>query len=399
PALEGLAGPMMTDVQEMISRLNLQNTITPADGALPSEISGVAPNFKMPQVWKSSLAFDYDVPVSFPLSVTVEGIYTKNINGVMLKNYNIKDPDASWERFSGPDNRYIYPSTADRTYTNRNAYVLSNTSKGWGAIGNITVNSEPVEDLRLMLAYTYTESKEVTGMPGSNAGSAYGGVIGVNGPHIPELQRSQYVVPSRVIGSAGYKLPWSTDFLKSATLINVFYSGYSPNGYSYTYANDMNGDGWSTDLIYIPKDRGDIQFISQADEDAFFNFMEQDKYLKKNKGKYAEANGARSPWVHTFDLRLVREYYINIGENKNTLQLSLDFLNVGNMLNSKWGVAKNANTTNSGRILRYEKDASINNVPSYSFAKVSGDYPMDSFDYNYNYNQTWKLQIGAKYSF
>ena len=398
PILAGLEGPMITDVDEMISRLNLPNTITPEDGIVSGDISGIATDFKMPQVWKTSLAFDYDVPVSFPLSVTVEGIYTKNINGVLLKNYNIKQPDDSWERFSGPDDRYIYPSTADRTYTSNNAYVLSNTSQGWGAIGNITVNAEPVQDLRLMAAYTYTESKELSGMPGSNASSAYTNLVGVNGPHLPELQRSQYVVPSRLIGSAGYKLPWSTNFAKSATLINVFYSGFSSNGYSYMYANDMNGDNSNNDLIYIPSGRGDINFISQADEDAFFNFMEQDKYLKNNKGKYAEANAARSPWVHTFDLRLVREYYINIGETQNTLQFSLDFLNVGNMLNSEWGVNKINNVANNGRILRYEgKDAG--NVPSYSFVQNGGDYITNSYDYDYHYNQTWKLQVGVKYSF
>jgi hypothetical protein len=76
---------MITDVNEMIRRLNLPNTITPEDGVLPRDINGVDPNFKMPQVWKSSLAVDYQVPVSFPLSVTVEGIYTKTMNGVMLK--------------------------------------------------------------------------------------------------------------------------------------------------------------------------------------------------------------------------------------------------------------------------------------------------------------------------
>ncbi|WP_339916020.1 TonB-dependent receptor [Yeosuana marina] len=398
PALAGLAGPMITDVNEMIQRLNLPNTITPEDGVLPRDINGVDPNFKMPQVWKSSLALDFEIPTSFPLSVTVEGIYTKNLNGVMLKNYDLKQPDATWERFSGPDNRYIYPASGDISYNSKNAYVLSNTTKGWGAIGNITVNAEPVNDLKLMAAYTYTESQEVSGMPGSNAASAYTGLVTVNGPHLPELQRSQYVVPSKVIGSASYKIPWWNDSLKSSTFVNLFYSGYSPNGYSFTYANDMNGDGIAADLIYIPKAKGDINFISTADEDAFFNFMEQDKYLKANKGKYAEANTARSPWVHSFDLRLLREYYINVGETKNTLQFSLDFINVGNMLNSEWGVEKNNNISNRGQILRYEgKDA--NNVPSYSFVQVGGDYPVKTYDYNYYFGQTWKLQVGVKYSF
>lgn len=398
PALADLAGPMITDVNEMIDRLNLPNTITPEDGVLPRDINGIASDFKMPQVWKTALAFDYEVPVSFPLSVTMEGIYTKNINGVMLKNYNLEQPDATWERFSGPDDRYIYPDNSDITYNSTDAYVLSNTSKGWGAIGNITVNAQPIPDLRLMAAYTYTESQEISGMPGSNAGSAYSGLAAVNGPHLPELQRSQYVVPSKAIASASYRLPWSNNTLKSATLINLFYSGYSPNGYSYTYTNDMNGDGITTDLIYIPSGRGDINFISPADEDAFFAFMEQDSYLKANKGKYAEANAARSPWVHSFDLRLAREYYINVGETKNTLQFTMDFINVGNMLNSEWGVEKNNNISNRGQILRYE-GVDGSNVPSYSFVQVNGDYPVDTYDYNYFFGQTWKLQVGVKYSF
>ena len=250
-----------------------------------------------------------------------------------------------------------------------------------------------------MAAYTYTESKEISGMPGSNAQSAYDNLIGINGPKLPDLQRSQYVVPHKVIGSATYKLPWFNDNMKSSTLINVFYSGFSPFGNSYMYANDMNGDGLANDLMYIPNERGDINFVSQEDEDAFFNFIDQDKYLKSNKGKYAKANAARSPWVHTFDLRVVREYYINFGEETtHTLQFSLDFLNVGNMINSKWGVNKTNRISNNGRILRYE-GVDGDNVPTYSMARVGGEYPTKTFDYDYHYNQTWKLQIGAKYSF
>ncbi|MEO9570599.1 MAG: TonB-dependent receptor [Polaribacter sp.] len=399
PALAGLSGPMLTDVSEMIDQLGLPNTITPEDGVLPSAVNAVATDFKMPQVWKTSLAFDYQVPVSFPMQVTVEGIYTKTLRGVMLKNYNLMQPDATWERFSGSDNRYIYPDESDITYTSKDAYVLSNTSEGWGAIGNITIKAQPVQDLNLMAAYTYTESKEISGMPGSNAYSAYSGLDAVNGPHLPELQRSQYVVPNKAIASASYKLPWSNDLLKSATLINLFYSGYSPNGYSYVYENDMNGDGVSTDLIYIPKGRGDINFVSTADEDAFFNFMEQDDYLSSHKGEYAEANAARSPWVHSFDLRLTREYYINAGESKNTLQFTLDFINVGNMLNSKWGVEKNNSISNYSEILKYE-GVDAGNTPTFSFVQDnSGDYLDQSYDYDYYFGNAWKLQVGVKYSF
>ncbi len=399
PNLDALAGPMITNVNEMISVLGLQNTITPEDGALPRDVNAIDPDFKMPQVWKTSLALDYEVPVSFPLSITLEGIFTKNINGVMLKNYNLMQPDGTWERFSGPDDRYIYPDQADITYTSRHAYVLSNTDEGWGAIGNISVFTEPVNDLNIMLAYTYTESKEISGMPGSNAASAYTGLYQVNGPHLPEVQRSQFVVPSKAIASATYKLPWSNNRLNAATLLNLFYSGYSPFGYSFTYTNDLNGDGIATDLIYIPKEKGEINFVSQADEDAFFRFVEQDNYLSKNKGSYAEAHAARAPWVHRFDLRIAREYYFNVAGKTNTLQFSLDFLNFGNIINSEWGIPKNMFEANNGQILTYEgKDQ--NNAPTFSMVQDDdGNYLSKSYSTFFNYNQAWHLQLGIRYSF
>jgi len=399
PALATLAGGMITDVNELINKLGLPKTITPEAGALPSEISGVDPNFKMPQVWKSSLAADYQIPVSFPLSVTVEGIYTKTLNAVMLTNYNLKDPDATWTRFSGPDNRYIYPTT--NKYTAKNAYVLTNTNQGWGAIGNITINATPIKDLNVMAAYTYTESKEITGMPGSNASSAYGGLTTINGPQLATLQNSQYVVPNKIIASLSYKLPYANNMM--STSFNLFYTGSSTGNYSYTYSNDMNGDGWKTDLMYIPAKKGDIKFISTADEDAFFTFMAQDKYLSSHKGKYAEANSVRAPWVNNFDLRVAQDFKVRVGDAMNTLQLSFDVLNFGNLLNNEWGISKNMSSTTNGQILKYEsKDA--NNVPTYSVVKIkdaAGNmvYPTQSFSTVYSYSQTWSLQIGLKYMF
>jgi len=395
PRLALLQGGLITDTSEMISVLGLPNTISPDQGELPREIAAVDPDFKMPQVWKSSLGLDFTVPTSFPLSVTLEGTYTRVINDVMLQNYDIKGP-AGWATFNGPDNRYMYPAAADRSYNNLNAYVLANTKKGWGATGNITVHATPTRNLDLMAAYTYTESKEITGMPGSNAASAYGGLVSVNGPFLPDLERSQYVTPHKVIGSLNYSIPYANDHMK--TYINLFYTGNSAAGYSYTYSNDMNGDGWANDLIYIPNGRGDILFKTQADEDAYFDFASQDKYLSNHKGEYAGANAVRAPWVHRFDLRIMQEFKVRAGGQNNRLQLSFDILNVGNLLNSSWGVNKNMYPSNSGRILTYE-GVDGNNTPIFSFNKVQNNFISKTFDYNYYYREAWRMQIGLKYIF
>ncbi|MFA9391859.1 MAG: carboxypeptidase regulatory-like domain-containing protein [Prolixibacteraceae bacterium] len=397
PVLASLAGPMITDVDKMISTLNLPNTITPEQGLLPRDINAIDPDFKMPQVWKTSIALDYNVPASFPLSVTVEGIYTKNINGVMLKNYDLNQPDNSWQRFSSSDNRYIYPESGTLSNNGKNAYVLANSSEGWGAIGNIIVTAEPVKNLNVMVAYTLTESKEISGMPGSNAASAYNGLIAVDGPHLPTVQRSQYVVPSKAIASVSYKLNYANDHM--ATTFNLFYSGFTAGEYSFTYTNDMNGDGYATDLIYIPAAKGDVKFVSSADEDAFFAFADQDNYLSKHMGEYAEANSAMAPWVNNFDLRLTQDFKVKVGSTTNTLQVNFDFLNFGNLINSEWGIAKNMFSANNGQILKFEGvDAS--NVPSYSMVKdTDGNYLSETYSTNYSYSQCWQLQLGIRYIF
>lgn len=395
--LDLLKGGLITDVNKMIDVLGLPTTITPEEGIAPSSIAGIDRDFKMPQVWKSSIAIDYQLPVSFPLTVTGEFMYTKNINAVRLDNYNIKPADNNWERFSGPDDRLIYPS--DYKYYDKisDACVLTNTSKGYGYTTNITVNAQPLENLNMMLSYTHTESKEVTGMPGSNATSAWQGLYTINGPNFATAQRSQYVIPDRVIGA----LNWTSKSRKEGfdTHFNLFYSGYTPSGYSYYYTNDMNGDGIGNDLMYIPKNDSEIKFKDDADRADFWNYVNQDSYLKNHKGQYAEAHSARAPWIHRFDFRIAQDFSVKVGNTTNKLQISFDFMNVGNLINSKWGVSKNMANSNSGRILKYEgKDA--NNVPMFSLWRdKDGNAPTKTFSYNKNYNECWKLQVGVRYIF
>lgn len=392
--LDQLAGGMITNVDDAIKKFGLPTTIeNPVTG---SKISGVKDNFKMPQIWKTSLAVDYQLPTSFPLSVTGEFIYNKNINAVTLENINIKDP-SNWEHFNGADNRLIYPS--DYTYVSgKNAVVLTNTSKGHGYTANVTVNAQPVEDLNMMLAYTHTESKEISGLPGSDPVSTWQGMLTIDGPNFATVQRSRYVVPDKVIAAVNYNLPFRHKGLLRKTSLNLFYSGYSASGYSFAYTNDMNGDGINNDMMYIPKDDSEIKFKNEADRTAFWNFVDQDSYLKNHKGEYAEAYAARAPWVHRFDLRITEDFSFKAGKTEHHFQLSLDFMNIGNMINSKWGVMKNASSSNGCRILKYE-GMDDNKTPIFSMYKINGEYPTETYSYNRIYTECWKMQVGIRYIF
>ena len=392
--LDQLAGNMITDVNQFVSAFNLPTSIETHQNN--NKISGVEHDFRMPQIWKSSIAVDYQLPVSFPLTITGEFMYTRNINAVTINNINIKDTN-SWERFQGADNRLIYPS--DYQYIKgTNAVVLENTSKGHGYTANITINAEPVENLNVMAAYTHTEQKEISGMPGSDPVSTWQGLITVDGPNFGTVQRSQYVVPDKIIANVGYYIPFTNNGLLRGTHLNLFYTGYSSGSYSFCYTNDMNGDGINNDLMYIPRNDSEINFVNDADRAAFWKFVDQDNYLKNHKGEYAEAYAARGPWVHRFDFRLLEDFTFNIGKTKHNFQLSFDIMNVGNLINSKWGISKNAAVSNNARFLKYEgRDA--NNVPSFSMYKVNGEYPTQTYDTYKNYSECWKLQVGIKYYF
>ncbi len=396
PELGKFTNNFVTNVDDMIKLLGLPTTITPEQGVAPSSFVGIDKDFKMPQVWKTSLAVDYMLPVSFPMSITGEFMYTKNVNAVKLENWNIKS-DEKWERFAGPDNRVIYPS--DYKYYSKlgTACVLTNTSEGYGWTANITLNAEPIKNLPMMLAYTHTESKEVSGMPGSNATSAWQGLYTIDGPNFATVQRSQYVVPDRIIASAAYKLPYRSNFL--STEMSLFYTGYSPYGTSFCYSNDMNGDGIQNDLMYIPKNDSEIIFTKEEDRSDFWAFVNQDKYLKRHKGEYAEANAGRAPWVHRFDFRIAQNFSVRTGKTVNTLQVSLDFMNIGNLFNSAWGVTKTNTSSNGGRILKYE-GTDANNRPTYSLWRdKQGNAPTTTYAYNRYYSECWKFQVGVRYIF
>ena len=390
PKLDNFAGGVVTDRAEIISRLGAPATMTPDQGAMPSEVNAVDRNFKMPQVWKSSIAVDYIVPVSFPLTITGEFTYTDNINAVRLNNWNIMENTSAWERLGGADNRFLYPE--NYKYQKQNAFVLTNTHKGYGWTGNITVNATPLENLDIMAAYTHTVMKEVSGMPGSQASSAWTNLYTVNGPNFVGVQNSQYVIPDRVIASVSYT--YHKDHF------TLFYSGSTSGSYSYMYNGDINGDGINNDLMYIPRNDSEINFKDEADRADFWAFVEQDKYLKNHKGEYAEANSARAPWVHQFDFRWAHDFTLKIGNTDHKLQISADVQNIGNLLHSSWGVPKyfDANV-NNGRFLKYEgKDA--NNVPYFSlYRNNKGVAPTTSWTANKAYGNAWRIQLGVKYYF
>ncbi len=361
--------------------------VTSDMGTVPSAVNGVDPKFKMPMVWKTSLAVDYSLPVSFPFSVTVEGIFNKNINAASISDWAIPSV-AGFARFNGADNRPMYPA-GFRTGTK--AFMLENTSRGYGWIANITLNADPTDWLSLMAAYTHTVQKEVTGMPGSAAEPT------IEGPNNIKLHNSQYVTPDRFVLSA-------TGHDRSGNHYGLIYEAWR-GGYNYSYmmANDMNGDGYNYDALYIPTDeqvaKGDFRFVSEGDKTRFMDYVHANNYLKNHQGEYAEAYSLYNPWVHRIDLSYKHDFSFNVCGAKHTLQLLLDVKNVMNLFNSSWGVSKylNPEIGSDPRILKYE-GIDAYGYPTFSTPK-SIDGNTKTFVPNKAIGQCWNASIGIKYIF
>jgi len=379
-----------------------------------NNIATIDRHFKLPQVWKSSLAVDYQFPVPFPSLVTLEGTFIKDLHAIVYRDMNVIAEDSpQMTRFSGPDNRYRYPGNIEKRYHKNitNAILMTNTNKGFSANFSAGINMQPLEGLEFATAYTYTIAKSITNNRSNQIDNAWTQEPSVNGPNHLKLHHSRYMqTPHRIIAQVSYTKKYAGNF---STSVSLFYTGEYAGNYSYIYEGDMNNDGISNwDLIYIPKDKnelnfadkkvGEVTFTAAEQRDAFWAFVNQDPYLKKHKGEYAEGYAAFLPWYNRYNLRLIQDFKIKSGNFTNTLQLSVDIMNLANLLHHSWGVTKVATGGNKGMLLKL-KEINEAGEPVYTMCTIKKDgkdiLPYKTFEPNLSPDNCWQLQIGIRYIF
>ena len=275
--------------------------------------------------------------------------------------------------------------------------MLENTSKGYGWSANVTLNAQPFDWLNLMAAYTRTVSKEVTGMPGSAAESAFTYVPTVEGPNNIKLHNSQYVTPDRIVANA-------TINDKSGNHYSFIYETWR-GGYNYSYmmVNDMNSDGYNYDALYIPTDEqvanGEFRFVSQDDAQRFMDYVHNDDYLSDHQGEYAEPYSVYNPWVHRIDFAYKHDFKVNVGKTVHKLQLTMDIKNVLNLFNSSWGVSKflNSEIGTEARILKYEGVDADGYATFSTPAAISAN--TKTWAPNHAVGQCWYASVGIRYIF
>lgn len=363
-------------------------------------------DLKLPQTWKSSLALDAKLPGGFLGSI--EAIYNKDINPAVVSNVGLK-PGVATAIPNYADNRLIYSGRYDNVL--QNAYLLTNASEA-GYYYSVTAKLEKSFDfgLEAMVAYTRSEAKNVTDGVGDQIASAWYTPYNTNGANIQELSYASYVMPHRLIGNVSYR----KEYLKHlATAVSLFYEGGPSGRLSYTYTSAVVGDGGAYNLIYVPKTKDELTFADYTYKDAnkatvtypatqqaedFWAFVNDNDYLKTRKGKYAERNGHLYPWSHNFNLKVTQDIYTNVAGKRNTFQIGLDILNIGNLINNKWGhnwyYTQNAILKQTNKLTQ-----GGTTVPVYNFQRNGLNVLDNDFTPNIGYGSTYSMQLSLRYIF
>lgn len=349
-------------------------------------------DFKFPQVWRTNIGLDYKFENGFVVSTDLA--YTQDINGAHVQNWGLRNPSGN---LAAPgDTRPIY-TDADKSLNQfggqTNAYVFTNSNKGRTYNATFKVEKSFENGLYTNIAYSYLNSKDVNSIEAEITGDAFAFNPVTGNANNDVLAFSRYGDTHRIIGVASKKFNYGGD--KFATTIATFFEYAQGGRFNYTYGGDINNDGSRVnDLLYVPTSTEvtQMQFSGAGQAQAFESYIQQDTYLSSRRGQYVERYGALAPWRSRWDMKLLQDFNFNVSENKqNTIQLSLDILNVGNLINSDWGVVQQPVNVQP---LGVTVDQNTG-VPTYTF---DGNL-VETFTFDSSLNSRWQMQLGLRYIF
>lgn len=366
------------------------------------ELALTDPDFRFPQLWRSNVAVDQRLPWGW--TGTVEFLYNRDVNGIYYINANLPAPAAA---FAGADARPRW-TAGNRIHSFvANAIVLKNQNVGrsW----NISASaSRSRAGLSVRTAYSYGEAKNTVD-PGSIAFGSWNNNPHAGNPNTPGLGYS--------FASPGHRFYLATTYSREyfrfgGTTVSVFWESRTIGNTSYTFSGDLNGDGGtSNDLLYIPRDVSEMNFqtftvgtrtFTAAEQAAAWNaYIEQDPYLRKHRGRYVERGAVFLPLVHRMDFSIAQDFFANIGGRRNAFQFRFDILNVGNLLNSDWGVGQRL--VNAQPLIvptaAQGGPADAQGRAQYRLRVINNELMSRSYEYTAGLADVYRIQFSLRYTF
>ncbi len=391
-----------------------------ATTALGAAVATIDPNFKFPKYLKGSLGYDHRF--SSGLVASFEGLLTTSKNNVFYQNLALAGP-----QYVDKFGRTIYGNitavgNVPVTVGSRIAVLdLSNSNGDRMYSLTATLQKAFTDKLEGSISYSYMQGRDVTTTTSSTQGSNFRFQRDVSGNLLDKYtSRSKNDMPHKIVSTGSYRLPTNTD-------ISFIYQGGSGAPYDYVYgagsgtgSGDANADGQSAnDLLYVPTNPFDPTQIlftgynvgapgspqrlsAQAQAVAFDAFINSIECLRNNRGKLLTRNICRNPWVNQVD--------VSIGQSlsafrQQNLQVRLDVINFGNLLNPRWGLQAFSDQGNtcgqlcSATILLTQTGNLVNAADR---TQTQGIY---TFDTNYkrfnaqNASSNYRMQVSLRYSF
>lgn len=360
-------------------------------------------DYKFPQLWRSNIALDQRLP--FGLVGTGEFLYSRDVNGVYYINANLAPPTGA---FTGADDRPRWVGNNRINSKISSAVVLKNQNQAysWNIAG--TLEKPFASGSYVKAAYSYGVAKSTVD-PGSIASGSWFGNAHSGDPNNPGLAYAGTSPGHRFFLAASIRKEY---FSFGSTTASLFLENRTIGNTSYTFSGDMNGDGgFGNDLIYIPRDVSEmnfqeysinasgsspaVTFTSAQQAAAWDAYISQDKYLSKNRGKYAERGAVFLPRVTRADFSIAQGVFRNVGPNRNALQIRLDFLNVGNLLNKNWGLGQRM-VENQPLIAR---GADSQGRALYRLEVADRELLTRTFEQSAGIGDVYRIQLGVRYSF
>ncbi|WP_114747659.1 TonB-dependent receptor [Pleomorphovibrio marinus] len=368
--------------------------------AISSSVNVTDQNFRLPQTWRSNLAGDYTFGDGFVF--TLEGILSRDYNSPFAANL-ASVPTGDVVNIGGVG----YPRYSQGiggTPINE-LFLLTNIDVGTYSALTFQLQKDWGSGIFTSLAYTRSQKRDFGLIGGSQAASLWPNAV-QGDRNNPEVGFNRFDQPNRIVGLVSFNTKGLNEY--NNTQISLFYDGGEQGRYSYTYSGNF-GDGGGVRLMYVPESFEDAQLIdrvsggmitqtAQEQWEILDQYIENDPYLSTMRGQVTERNGAMLPWLHRFDFRLIQDLHLTKDTNKHKLQISLDILNVGNMLKDSWGVGRQVIQNNLMNFV----GADANGNGQFTLNSIQGQagvYPTSVTQSIINLGQTWNAQVGLRYIF
>ena len=388
---------------------------TTVDGT-PASAYGLAftdPDFKFPQVWRSNLAMDRKLP--WGMVGTFEWLVALDVNGVYYIDANLSPADGN---FNGPDQRARWSvddcpavsGTQQRLNCKiSNAIVMKNQNRGNSF--NVAASLEKSFDngLYAKAAWSYGESRNTVD-PGSIASGSWQSNAHSYDPNNPGVGYSNATLGHRFFVASTYR----RNFLPiGPTGVSIFLESRMSGNGSYIFGSDMNGDGATNDLLYIPKNASEMRFqqfnitcptsgctaadtFTVAEQVAAFEaLIQQDRYLRSHRGKYVERGAVFLPMVTRADVSFTQEVTQTVGGKPHRVEFRLDVLNFTNMFNSDWGRSYSFVSTSP----LVSPSANGSGEAQYRMRNFGRNLISRTIQRNNGVGDVWRIQMGVRYTF